>query len=169
MELRPLHGHSWQRSRHPQRLRATYRRLQGTEQLLAFFDVHAKCLVGEVHERKTTEDILDVFRKLRDCYPISIRLYVVMDNLSSHKTALLAGLMAANNMEAVFTPTYSSWLNAIECHFSHVRKFTCQVTDDRDHLSRRQRIHAYLLWRNKEANSDSSNLASFMRSQLDGH
>ena len=33
--------------------RATYRRLQGTEQLLAFYDVHADCLVGQVRKRKT--------------------------------------------------------------------------------------------------------------------
>ena len=164
-----MHGRSWQRRRHPRRLRATYRRLQGTEQLLAFFDVHDRCLVGEVHERKTTKDILDVFGKLRACYPAEVRLYVVMDNLSSHKTALLAGLMDANNMEAVFTPTYSSWLNAIECHFSHVRKFTCQLTDDRDHPSRRQRIRNYLLWWNKEANTHTSHLASFMSIQLDRH
>lgn len=169
LELRPLHGRSWQRRRHPKRLRATYRRLEGTEQLLAFYDVHAKCLVGEVHKRKTTTDLLEVFHKLRACYPASTRLYVVMDNLSSHKTGLLAGLMAANNMEAVFTPTYSSWLNAIESHFSHVRRFTCQVTDDRDHQTRRQRIRDYLLWWNKEANSDCSDLALFMSIHLDGH
>jgi transposase len=33
-----------------------------------------------------------------------------MDNLSSHKTLRLAEFMAANNIEAVFTPTYASWL-----------------------------------------------------------
>jgi transposase len=169
LELRPLHGRSWQRRRHPKRFRATYRRLQGTEQLLAFYDVHAKCLVGEVHKRKTTADLLEVFDKLRACYAAEIRLYVVMDNLSSHKTLLLAAFMARNNMEAVFTPTYSSWLNAIESHFAHVRKFTCQSTDDRDHQERRERIRQYLLWWNKEANTHCSDLASFMSIHLDRH
>lgn len=125
--------------------------------------------MGEVHERKTTADLLEVFPKLRASYPISVRLYVVMDNLSSHKTRLLADFMAQNNMEAVFTPTYSSWLNAIESHFAHVRKFTCQVTDDRDHRARRERIRDYLLWWNKEANTHCSHLASFMSIHLDRH
>jgi transposase len=169
LELRPIHGRTWQPKSHPTRLRATYRRLEGTEQLLAFYDVHAKCLAGEVHKRKTTADLLEVFKKLRACYPASVRLYLVMDNLSSHRTLLLAGFMAANNMEAVFTPTYSSWLNAIESHFAHVRKFTCQLTDDRDHMARRRRIHDYLLWWNKEAHSDHSCLASFMSIHLEGH
>lgn len=150
-------------------MRATYRRLQGTEQLLAFYDVHANCLVGEVRERKLSADVLEVFQKLRACYPAEVRLYVVMDNFSSHKTALLTCFMAENNMEPAFTPTYASWLNAIESHFSGLKKFTCQVTDDRDHLKRRQRVHSYLLWRNKEANSDSSNLSSFMDNQLERH
>lgn len=131
--------------------------------------MHAKCLVGEVHERKTTADILEVFQKLRACYCPDVRLYVVMDNLSSHKTTLLADFMAKSNMEPVYTPTYASWLNAIESHFFGVKKFTCQVTDDRDHLSRRERIRNYLLWRNNQACSTSAALTAFMSIQLERH
>lgn len=61
LELRPLHGRSWAPAGHPVRLRATYRRLQGTEQLLAFYDVHANCLVGQVRKRKTHRDLLEIF------------------------------------------------------------------------------------------------------------
>ncbi|MBE7518462.1 MAG: hypothetical protein HS107_04370 [Thermoflexaceae bacterium] len=52
LELRPLPGQGWAPVGHPQRFRATYRRLQGTEQLLAFYDVHADCLVGQVCKRR---------------------------------------------------------------------------------------------------------------------
>lgn len=167
--MRPLHGRCWARTGHPQRLRATYRRLQGTEQLLAFYDVHANCLVGEVHKRKTSADVLEAFQKLRACYPPALRLYVVMDNLSTHRHVRLVEFMAASNMEPVFTPTYASWLNAIESHFAPLKKFTLQVTDDRDHHRRRRRIRKYLLWRNCEAGTDSSPLATFMSNQLEGH
>jgi len=125
--------------------------------------------VGEIHERKTSTDILEVFQKLRACYRSDVRLYIVMDNLSSHKTALLADFMTRNNMEPVFTPTYASWLNAIEPHFFGVKKFTCQVTDDRDHLTRRKRIRSYLIWRNRETGSDTAALAIFMVIQLERH
>ena len=31
--------------------------------------------------------------------------------------------MAAHNIEPAYTPTYSSWLNAIEAHFTSLKKF----------------------------------------------
>jgi hypothetical protein len=63
--------------------------LQGTEQLLAFYDVHADCLVGQVRKHKRVDDLLAVFARLRACYPMDVRLYVVMDNLNTHKYARL--------------------------------------------------------------------------------
>jgi histone acetyltransferase (RNA polymerase elongator complex component) len=43
---------------HPRRQRATYRRTQGTEQFLGFYDVHADCLIGRCRRRKTAHDVL---------------------------------------------------------------------------------------------------------------
>lgn len=169
LELRPLHGRSWAPAGHPARLRATYRRLQGTEQLLAFYDVHANCLVGQVRKRKTHRDLLAVFRRLRACYPDDIRLYLVMDNLSSHRHAAVRQYLEAHNMEAVFTPTYASWLNAIEAHFSPLKTFTMQVTDDRDHGARRRRIGRYLTWRNRHAGVRDCPLSRFPSIKLEGH
>ncbi len=54
-------GRSWAPVGHPQRFRATYRRLWGTEQLLTFYDVYADCLAGQVRKRKTVADLLAVF------------------------------------------------------------------------------------------------------------
>lgn len=169
LELRPLHGRAWARTRHPRRFRATYRRLQGTEQLLAFYDVHANCLAGLVRKRKTHRDLLAVFRRLRACYPPAVRLYVVMDNLSSHRHPALRAFMAAHNMEAAFTPTYASWLNAIEAHFTPLKKFTLTMTDDRDHLSRRRRILRYIAWRNRHHDVAPCPLANFRSIKLDRH
>ena len=53
-------------------------------------------------------DPLAVFARLRACYPIGVRLYVVMDNLNTHKHARLKAFMAANNIEAAYIPTDSS-------------------------------------------------------------
>ena len=46
LELRPIPGMCWARRQHPQRHRATDTRKKGTEQLHAFYDVPADCLVG---------------------------------------------------------------------------------------------------------------------------
>lgn len=167
--MRPLHGRCWAPRGHPQRLRATYRRLQGTEQLLAFYDVHANCLVGQVRKRKTHRDVLAVFQRLRACYPTKTRLYIVMDNLNTHRHRRVREYLDRHNMEAVFTPTYASWLNAIEAHFTPLKKFALTVSDDRDHRSRRRRIARYLTWRNRQAGADVSPLAHFPKIKLHEH
>ena len=154
---------------HPRRFRATYSRLQGTEQLLAFYDVHADCLVGQVRKRKTVKDLLAVFARLRACYPRTTRLYVVMDNLNTHKNARLQAFMADNNIEPVYTPTYSSWLNAIEAHFGPLKKFAIAGTDDPNHATRRRRIARYLTWRNSQKGSTRAELAKFSRVKLVQH
>ena len=63
LELRPIPGVALARTRHPRRQRATYRRTQGTEQFLGFYDVHGDCLMGICRRRKTVRDILVAFRR----------------------------------------------------------------------------------------------------------
>ena len=85
MELRPMPGVSWARKGHPERHRATYTRRTGTEQLLAFYDVHGDVLEGVIHKRKTSHDLLQAWERLRTCYPRSHRINLILDNLSSHR------------------------------------------------------------------------------------
>jgi hypothetical protein len=58
LELKPIGGVAWARRNHPKRRRATYRRLQGTEQFLGFYDVHEDCLEGLLRKHKRVADIL---------------------------------------------------------------------------------------------------------------
>jgi hypothetical protein len=162
MELRPLAGMCWARCRRPQRHRATFTRKQGTEQLHAFFDVHADCLVGRVRKRKTARDIVACFDQLRTCYPIQMRIYVVMDNLSANRRAA-GDFFPGHNMEAVYLPTNASWLNAIESEFTALHGATLKNSDDRDHLARRRRIYRYLRWRNRYHGSRDCRLTRFTR------
>src|SRR5215813_10881724 len=43
LDLKPVGGLAWARQKQRRRMRATYRRLKGTEQFLGFYDVHADC------------------------------------------------------------------------------------------------------------------------------
>lgn len=140
-----------------------------TEQFLGFYDVHADCLVGQVRKRKTVKDLLAAFARLRSCYPAEVRLYVVMDNLNTHKHARLKAFMAEHSIEPVYTPTYASWLNAIEAHFGALKKFAIAGTDDPSHEFRRWRIARYLTWRNRAKGSHKATLARFSRVKLCGH
>lgn len=169
LELRPYQASGWYRAGHPRRLRATYKRTQGVEQFLAFYDVHSDYLVGQVRKRKTHQDLLAVFARLRACYPKEKRIYIVMDNLNTHRHPLVRAFYADNNVEPVWTPTYASWLNAIEAHFGGVRKFAINGSDEPSHQHRRRRIQRYLTWRNREHASKSSLLASFRNIKLHGH
>lgn len=169
MELRPIHGIVWAKKMHPERLRATYNRYKGTEQLLAFYDVHRDCLVGQIRKRKTVSDLMPVFKRLRLCYPRGRKLYVVMDNLSSHYNSKLQQYLKANNMEPVWTPTYASWLNAIEAHFGPLKRFTLHNTDDTSHKARRSRIYRYITWRNKQCRGNTSLLYNFRHIKLEKH
>ena len=169
MELKPIHGTGWFRKKKRARLRATYSRKCGTEQLLAFYDVHADCLQGTVRKRKTSADVLAAFRRLRACYPAETRIYLIMDNLSSHKQKDIASFMKDNNMEVAWTPTYASWLNAIEAHFCSLKKFVLSNSDDMSHYERRKRIGRYLTWRNREHSARGCPLAQFRRIKLEVH
>jgi transposase len=162
LELRPIAGACWARKRHPQRNRATYTRKRGVEQLHGFYDVHADCLVGRVRKRKTSDDIVASFRRLRACYPKQLRIYVVMDNLSANVCAAKE-FFPGQNMEAVYLPTEASWLNAIESEFTALSTFTLKNSDDLDHLQRRRRIYRYLRWRNRQHGITHCYLARFMR------
>jgi transposase len=159
LEIKPIHGYHWSYKNHPERLRATYHRLSGTEQMLSFYDVYKDCLVGTIHKRKCISDVLTAFNMLRRSYPRSTKLFVIMDNLPLHKSKKLMSFYKQNNIEPVWTPTYASWLNLIEAHFGHIKKFTASVSDDPDHTVKRKRIYKYLRWRNHNVNSHTLKLA----------
>ena len=162
LELRPLAGWCWARQRHPQRHRATYTRKQGVEQLHGFYDVHADCLVGRVRKQKTAQDVLACFKRLRQCYPMQLRIYLILDNLSANICAANE-FFPGHKMEAVYLPTNTSWLNAIESEFTALHGATLKNSDDSSHLMRRRRIYRYLHWRNRKHGSSDCYLALFMR------
>jgi transposase len=169
LELRPYPGITLARARHPRRQRATYRRTQGTEQFLGFYDVHGDCLMGICRRRKTAQDILAAFRRLRACYPDRQRLYVIMDNFNTHWHPMVRAFYRTHRITVVPTPTYASWLNLIESHLGAMRRFTLNGSDDPAHLIRRRRISRYLTWRNKQAGSINCPLYRFRSIKFDEH
>jgi len=163
MELRPLGGVAWARKRHPQRVRATYHKTAGTEQFLAFYDVHGDVLEGVVHKRKTSRDLLQAWRRLRACYPRKERIHLILDNLSSHWKKDLRRFARIHKITLVPTPTYASWLNLIEAQFTALKSFCLSNSDDLSHLDRRRRIYRYLTARNREHANRHCGLSIYRR------
>jgi hypothetical protein len=163
LEIKPIGGVAWAPRNQPQRMRATYRRLKGTEQFFGFYDVHADCLDGLFRKRKRLPELFDAFERLRRCYP-GKKLFVIMDNL--HQThdhrppALPRAAQAASHPSGVDPDrrTEASWLNLIEAHFGAPKRFTLANTDDPSHAVRRRRVYRYLRYRHRKLGTQEHRL-----------
>src|SRR5450756_3215342 len=84
-----------------------------------------------LHDRKTWREIRELLRSLRARF--GEHLIVVLDNFSPHKKTELQAWVAEHDIELVFTPTYSSWLNLIECQFGALRSCVLNGSDYQSH------------------------------------
>lgn len=158
LEIKPIGGVAWAPRNQPQRMRATYRRLKGTELFFGFYDVHADCLDGVFHKRKRLSELFEAFQRLRRCYPRK-KLYVVMDNLhQTHDHPRFLALLKRLRIHPVWTPTEASWLNLIEAHFGALKRFTLSNTDDPSHALRRRRVYRYLRYRHRKLGTQEHRL-----------
>ena len=67
--------------------------------------------------------MLAFMRQIRLAYPARQRIYRIQDNLSANWVPPIRAYAAANRIELVATPTYASYLNPVECHFSALSQF----------------------------------------------
>jgi transposase len=157
-------GKAWAPRAKPRRIRATYTRPHGVRHLLCTLDVGADVLSGEVTERKTRVEFLDLCRKVRARYPAHTRIALVLDNFSPHKGDEVRAWAADNNVELAYTPFYGSWLNRIEPQFKGLRYFCLDGTDHPDHQTQARLIGDYISWRN--AHRDNPKLRHLTRREL---
>jgi len=68
------------------RLRATFTRPHGVRHLLAGFDLSTDRRYGHVKTRKGRTEFLAFCRYLRSLYPPEVRIAIVLDNLSPHRS-----------------------------------------------------------------------------------
>ncbi len=107
------------------RRRATYKRTKGVRHLLAALDMNADRLYGHVKTDKKRTTFLTFCRYLQSLYPPQVRIAIVLDNFSPHrstkKDSRVGDWAGANNVELAYVPTNASFLNRIECHFRALR------------------------------------------------
>jgi transposase len=123
VSLRPMPGAGWAPRGRPERQRADYSRRAGTRYVFGAYDVHQDRLRTRMRPRRRGSDMLAFMRQIRLCYPRHLRLYWIQDNLSANWTPDIREFAAANKIELVPTPTYASYLNPIECHFTPISQF----------------------------------------------
>ena len=150
LEIRPQPGQGWYHSNHPKRLPATYTRPHGVQHWLAFYDVHQKKLWGYVRERKRHQEALNVLKLLRNRYPKQQRIHLILDNFSPHRKKVVLRFCRRNNIHMIWTPTNASWLNPIECQFTHVKEFVIRGTNYKNHNELRIALNKYVKYYNKQ-------------------
>lgn len=148
LSVRPTQGRAWARRRFPRRMRSDYNRRHGVRYLLGAYDVGADLLWGEMTERKGADRVLAFLRAIRARYPAHVRIYLVMDNLSTHWTPDIRRWARKSRVSLVPTPTYASYLNRIECHFFGIKEFCINNSDHPDHAALEKAIMAYIEYRN---------------------
>ena len=129
IQLIPHHGSGWAQHKRPERLRATYSKRNGVRYLFGAYDVHADRLHGRLRAHKNGGEVLAFYRQIRMRYDPKLRIYLIADNLSTHTTPAIREWADRSNTELVFTPTYASFLNRIECHFWGIGEFVINNAD----------------------------------------
>ncbi|SDP26578.1 DDE superfamily endonuclease [Lentzea jiangxiensis] len=110
--------------------------------MLAALDLATGKILYRIRSRKRHGEFLELLKALRTRWP-GEKLYLVMDNFSPHRHPDVHAWAAANDVELVFLPTYSSWLNWIEAKFNTLRYFTLTGTDHHSHAEQNAAIATY--------------------------
>jgi hypothetical protein len=135
----------------------------GTCNLFMFLNAHAGWRHVALTARRTSRDFAQQLKWLVDeCYPDAERIRVVLDNLGSHRLAVLyesfppaEARRLARKLEFHHTPKHASWLNMAELEISvFQRQCWQQPFAEADHLQRetavleaeRNAAHATVRW-----------------------
>jgi transposase len=150
LNLLPRHGRHYARTRHVDRLRATYNRHGGVRHMFGAYDLERDTLVGTFASKKNWTTFLAFLKWLRQKYSRNEMLHIILDNAAFHRKTEVLKYAATHKIKFYWTPTNASWLNRIECHFTALKKFALDNTDYRSHVEQQDAIEQYLSWRNRK-------------------
>jgi transposase len=95
----------------------------GTAALYAAFNTLTGKVIGKVTDKTNGKEFLSFLKLLNRRFSAGKDLHIILDNLSAHKTpAVREWLEAHPRIHLHFTPTSSSWLNAVEGWFAQLER-----------------------------------------------
>jgi len=119
---------------YPEKMEFHYKR-HPTFSLLAGLSIQTGHVFGRCYRQHTQHQFLNFMHQLTELYG-ERKLYIILDNLSTHKTELVKNWLAEQNgrVEFIFTPFHGSWLNQIEIWFNILqgkclRRMNCSSTE----------------------------------------
>jgi len=93
----------------------------GTTTLFAALNVLEGNVIGDCMPRHRAEEFLRFLRKIDKLTPRDLDVHLIVDNYGTHKTAKVNEWLSKHpRFHMHFTPTSSSWLNAVEGFFSQI-------------------------------------------------
>ena len=104
------------------RIDSEYKR-NGTQSLIASFEVKTGKIYGECGKTRKKEDIISFMERIAVLYPTQ-QVIVVWDNLNIHHGSVWAEFNSRheNRFQFVYTPVHGSWLNQIEVWFGILQR-----------------------------------------------
>lgn len=95
----------------------------GTTSLYAAFNVLTGEVIGKLSDRTRSKEFLGFLKHIEKNTPKQQALHIILDNLSAHKTGEIKDWLEENpRVKFHFTPTSSSWLNAVEGWFAQLER-----------------------------------------------
>lgn len=95
----------------------------GTASLYAALDVASGEVITRVTKRHRAKEFLQFLRQVDREVPDALDLHIILDNSSTHKTPAVKKYLEEHpRFHFHFTPTSSSWLNAVETWFSQLER-----------------------------------------------
>lgn len=91
----------------------------GTTTLFAALDIATGKVIGELHRRHRSIEILKFLRTIEASVPTDLDVHLAMDNYGTHKTTAIKSWFARHpRFHVHFTPPSALWLNQVERWFA---------------------------------------------------
>lgn len=124
----------------------------GTLSLYAALETRSGEVLGKTAKRHTSSEFVGFLEEIVASQPAGKEIHVIADNLSAHKTKLVAAFLEEHaNVQIHYTPTYSSWLNQVENWFSKIQRHVITRGVFRSLADLRAKLMRYIRHYNKTA------------------
>lgn len=122
----------------------------GTTTLFAALDVATGQVQTGHHNRRRRREFLDFMNDVV-AQNQGREIHVILDNLNTHKPKRDRWLQLHPNVHLHFTPTYSSWLNQVECWFSILSRAALRGASFTSPRQLREAIDSFVVSYNEKA------------------
>jgi transposase len=93
----------------------------GTTTLFAALNAQTSEVITQFHQRHRSRQFREFLDLIEARVPRRLDVHIIMDNYSTHKTALIRNWFAKRpRFHVHFTPTYGSWLSLVERWFAEL-------------------------------------------------